>query len=183
MIVTIGGPPGSGKTTTAELYAKTRGCVLVSGGRIFREMAAERNLDVTAFGAYAEEHHEVDRQLDAKVLGAVRSAGREGRDVTVDGRIQAYLLAREGLRAFAVLITAPIDVRIRRVAQREGTAPERAKEDVLKREASERVRYADVYGINLDDTTLFDLAIDSSEVSPEAIVERIRKGVEAWAGP
>ncbi len=39
MIIAIGGPPGSGKSTAAALYAETHGCTLVSAGQVFREGA------------------------------------------------------------------------------------------------------------------------------------------------
>ena len=182
MIVAVGGPPGSGKTTAADLYARTFGGVFVSGGRMFREMAAEHGLDLVAFGAYAEKHHEMDRQLDGMILSAVRNAALGGRDVVVDGRIQAHLLARAGIPAFAVLITAPLDVRAKRVADREGKSEKAALDEILARERSERARYWAIYDIDLEDVGVFDLEIDSSKLRPEAIVKRIREAAIAWGG-
>ncbi len=181
MIVAVGGPPGSGKTTAAELYARTYGALFLSGGHLFREMAAERGMDLVPFGAYAEAHHEVDRQLDAMLLNAVRKAVLDGKDVVVDGRIQAQLLAREKVPAFAVLITAPVGVRAKRVADRERKPEPAALGEILQRERSERARYLAIYGIDLEDVSVFDLTLDSSELRPEAIVKRMREGVAAWA--
>lgn len=181
MIVAIGGPPGSGKTTAAELYAKTYGTRFVSGGRLFREMAAERGMDLVAFGAYAERHHEVDRRLDEIVLAAVRRGLLEGRDVVVDGRIQAHLLAQANVPAYAVLVTAPLDVRAKRVGDREGKSEKHALDEILARERSERDRYRAIYRIDLEDVRVYQLEIDSSELRPEAIVKRIHEGATAWA--
>ena len=181
MIIAIGGPPGSGKTTAAELYARTHGAVFISGGRMFREMAAERGMDLVAFGEYAEAHHEVDRQLDYMILAAVRNATAEGRDVVVDGRIQAHLLARANARAFAVLVTAPIDVRAKRVADRERKSEKAALAEILARERSERERYRAIYGIDLEEVSVFDIEVDSKDLRPEAIVKRIHEGAVAWA--
>lgn len=68
MIVALGGPPGSGKTTAAEGYAQTHGATLVSAGAIFREHARDRNMSLKAYGAYAEAHLEVDKELDDAVI-------------------------------------------------------------------------------------------------------------------
>ncbi|HEV8595367.1 MAG TPA: cytidylate kinase family protein [Thermoplasmata archaeon] len=183
MIVAIGGPPGSGKTTAAELYARTYGPVLISGGKIFREMAAERGMDLVAFSTYAEKHHDVDRRLDEMILTAVKKNALEGRDVVVDGRIQAHLLARESVRAFSVLVTAPLDIRAKRVADREGKSERHALEEILARERSERERYREIYEIDLEDVSVYDLELDSTELRPEAIVRRIHEGAVAWAKP
>jgi len=182
MIVAIGGPPGGGKTTAADLYARTYKAVFISGGGMFREMAAERGMDLVRFSKYAEAHYEVDRQLDEMILAAVRKGVREGKDVVVDGRIQAHLLARGDVRAFAVLVTAPLDVRAKRVAERERKSEKAALDEILARERSERTRYRAIYGIDLDDVGVFDLEVDSKELRPEAIVKRIREGAVAWTG-
>ena len=181
MIVAIGGPPGSGKTTAAQLYAKAYRAKFLSGGRMFREMAAEHGMDLVAFSAYAEKHHEVDRQLDEMLLTAVRTAVLDGTDVVVDGRIQAHLLARANVKAYAVLVTAPLDVRAKRVADRERKSEKQALDEILRREGSERERYRAIYGIDLEDVSVFHLEIDSANLVPEAIVKRIREGATAWA--
>ena len=181
MIVAVGGPPGSGKTTAADLYARTYGAEFISGGRLFREMAAERGMDLVAFGAYAEQHHDVDRQLDGMILAAVRKASSTGRDVVVDGRIQAHLLARAHIEAYGVLVTAPVEVRAKRVADREGKSEKAALEEIVTRERSERARYRAIYGIDLDDMGVFALHIDSAQLRPEAIVKRMHEGATAWA--
>lgn len=182
MIITIGGPPGGGKTTSATRYSETYRFSLISAGALFREMAAERRLDLVAFGAHAEKHHDVDRDLDEMVLAAVRTAVLEGRDAVVDGRIQAHLLTRAKVPAFRVLLTAPIDVRAKRIADRERKSERQALREVISRERSERERYGAIYGIDLDDVRVYDLEIDSSELRPEAIVRKIHEGAKAWSG-
>ncbi len=42
MLLTVSGPPGSGKSTTAGLLAEAFDLDHVSGGDIFRELADER---------------------------------------------------------------------------------------------------------------------------------------------
>lgn len=181
MIVAIGGPPGGGKTTAATLFAKSYGFALISAGALFREMAAERGMDLVGFGAYAEKHHDVDRELDEIVLDAVRRAVFSRSDTVIDGRIQAHLLTRAKVRVFRVLLTAAIDVRAKRIADREGKSEKQALEEILVRERSERERYRAIYGIDLADVSVYDLEIDSSEFRPEAIVRKIHEGAMAWA--
>src|SRR5205809_353692 len=133
MILVIGGPPGSGKTTVAERWAAARGAVLVSAGTRFRAMAKERGLSLEAFGRAAEHDPSIDRALDAAVLSEIRTHVAQGRDVVVDGRIQAYLLAKEQILCLKVLIDAPLAVRAKRIAGREGTTVEEAKREILAR--------------------------------------------------
>ncbi|TLZ82168.1 MAG: cytidylate kinase [Methanobacteriota archaeon] len=173
MILVIGGPPGSGKTTVAERWAAARGSVLVSAGMRFRAMAKERGLSLEAFGRAAEGDPSIDRALDAAVLSEIRTHVAEGRDVVVDGRIQAYLLVKEQIPCLKVLIDAPLAVRAKRIAGREGTTVEEAKREILSRERSERIRYKSIYGIDVGDTRIFDLVIDSRARTPDEVIAKI----------
>src|SRR5439155_1370793 len=89
-----------------------------------------------------------------------------------DGR-PASLLGTEKTPCLKVLIDAPLAVRAKRIASREATTVEDAKREILARERSERIRYKSIYGIDVGDTRIFDLVIDSRDRTPDEIVAMI----------
>lgn len=177
MILVIGGPPGSGKTTVAERWAATHRYVLVSAGTRFRAMAKARGMTLEEFGKAAEKDPSIDRALDRAILEEIRERHASGANVVVDGRIQAYLLAKANVPAVKVLIDAPLEVRADRIARREKKSVAEAKQEILARESSERIRYKRIYGIDLQDTRIFNLVIDSATMTPDEIVARIASRV------
>lgn len=170
MIIAIGGPPGSGKTTVAERFANAHGYVLVSAGMMFRQMAQANGADLAEFSREAERDHQIDRELDRRVLEEIMRQDAFGSDVIVDGRIQGHLLAQRKIPCLKAWIDAPFEIRAGRIAGREGKPVEIARKEIANREASERARYKAIYGIDLSDTTVFDLVIDSSDKTPDEIV-------------
>ena len=173
MILVIGGPPGSGKTTVAERWAATRGYALLSAGTKFRAMAKDRGMTLEAFSRAAEKDPSIDRALDQAILEEIRSRQAAGGSIVVDGRIQAHLLARERIPCFKVLIDAPLELRARRIAGREKKSVAEAKREIVAREESERIRYKAIYGIDLRDTSVFDVVIDSGDKTPDEVVAMI----------
>lgn len=173
MILVIGGPPGSGKTTVSERWAATHGYILISAGTKFRAMAKERGMTLEAFGKAAEKDPSIDRALDRAILDEIRERQAAGLNVVVDGRIQAHLLSKERIPCLKVLIDAPLEVRARRIARREGKEVAEAKREIVARERSEQIRYKQIYGIDLQDISVFDFVIDSGEKSPDHIVATI----------
>jgi len=170
MIVVSGGPPGSGKTTAAERFAKARGFVLVSAGALFRKMASDRGLDLEALGRKAEEDPSIDRELDERVLAEILRRDSLGEDVVVDGRIQAHLLSQRRVPCLKMWIDAAPEVRAERIAGREGKDLGVVRRELAERERSERARYKGIYGIDLADLRAYDLVIDSSDRTPDEIV-------------
>jgi CMP/dCMP kinase len=165
-VITLGGPPGSGKSTAGRRVAEALGLEFRSAGAEFRAEAARRGLDVEAFGAYAERHPEVDRELDR----AMQALARPG--VLLDGRIQGILCRRAGTPVADILVTAELRERVRRVAQRDGQDEREAAERVRRREASERARYREYYGIDLD-AERPDLVVDSTHLPPDGVARAI----------
>jgi CMP/dCMP kinase len=161
MIITIGGSIGSGKTTLADEISRAFNMQHVSVGKIMREMAKEKGMDILEFSKYAEDNPSIDKEIDRKQ----KSMCHDGNSV-VDGRLSAYMLDAN-LRLW---LDAPLVVRAQRVAKREKTTETRAKKDIIKREESEKKRYKDIYKIDLDDRAIYDLIINTKRFTVEEIV-------------
>ena len=171
-VVTLGGPPGSGKSTAGRRAAEALGLEFRSAGELFRAEAARRGMDLESFGRFAEAHPEVDASLDR----AMQELAVPGR--LVEGRVQGPLCRRAGRPVITIVVTAPEEVRVARVAGRDGHPPEETRRRLRDREASEKARYLRFYGIDLD-RELADLTVDSSRLDAEGVAEAIVAFVRA----
>lgn len=177
MIIVVGGTPGSGKSTVVGMLSESHGIAVVSSGSMFRDEAVRRGMTLEEFGAFAQKHHDVDRELDEKVTKEVLERGQK-ESLIVDSRLQAYLLQREGADFFGVHIDAPIEVRARRVAGREAKDVGQALREIRERERSEKARYLEIYKIDVTDLSVYDLKLDSREKSAQEIAEYIWSKVQ-----
>jgi cytidylate kinase len=168
LLITVSGPPGSGTTTTAQHVAARLEVELVPGGEVFRAMAAERQLTLPEFGRYASLHPEVDAELDRRL--AVRA--RAG-NVLIESRLAGWIARNEDLTAVTVFIDCASDERARRVARREGITVEQALADNTERQQVERSRYIALYGIDIEDLSIYDLVLDSGVLAPGELADRV----------
>lgn len=152
MIITVGGSAASGKTTLARNLAARLGFKHISAGGLMREMAAERGKTLLDFSRYAESHPGVDREIDRRQKRLAKG------DCVVDGRLSAHFL-KAGL---SIWLTAPLDVRARRIWRRDGfrTLGDAALH-IKRREESERRRYKRIYRIDHPDLGIYDLILDT----------------------
>jgi len=167
-VVSISGLPGSGTTTAAHLLIGETGLEYVNTGKIFREMAQENGMSLNDFGKYAAQNPEVDQELDRRQMARAAQGG-----IVLEGRLAGHMVTREGLDALTVWLDAPIEVRVARVAGREEVSLAEAMRLSREREDDERDRYLDIYGLDLYDTSFYDLVIDSGTLSPTEILEAI----------
>ena len=173
MLITVSGPPGSGTTTAAQRVADRLALELVPGGEVFRAMAAERTMSLPEFGRYVAEHPEVDVELDSRLARRAREGG-----AVIESRLAGWIARNEGLAAVVVWMDCDPRIRAERVAGREGVSVEQALADNEERQRVERGRYLALYGVDLADLSIYDLALDSGELRAPALAERIVDAAE-----
>lgn len=169
-VITISGKPGSGKTTVAKLLEKKLNIKYIYSGMIFRELAKEHGMSLEDFGKYCEEHSNVDFELDNRQVQLMKKG-----DVIIDGRLAGWLANKNKIPAFKIAIIADLDIRAKRIVNRENGDIEEKKKEIIKREKSESARYNKYYGADMKDYSIYDLVIDSNDKSPEEIVDIIIK--------
>lgn len=174
MLLTISGPPGSGKSTVAAAVAESFGLEHVSGGDIFRSLAAERGYSLAEFNALAEEDESIDRDLDRRL----RETARDRDDVVLESRLSGWMAGEYA--DLRVWLDAPLDVRAARIASREETAVAAAREETREREASETSRYRAYYGIDFEELSIYDCAVNTARWDVEGVIAIIRTCVESY---
>ncbi|SDM47165.1 cytidylate kinase [Halogranum gelatinilyticum] len=174
MLLTVSGPPGSGKSTTAAALAEAFGLEHISGGDIFRELAAERDMTPVEFNELAEEDDQIDRDLDRRLY----EIAQERDDVLLESRLAGWLAADQA--DIRIWLDAPLNIRAERIADREDKPVDVAREETDRREASEAKRYREYYNIDIDDRSIYDIVYNTARWSPEGVLGMLTTAVDSY---
>lgn len=166
--LTVGGLIGTGTTTACRTLEQESQLRYVYAGQIFRDLATKNRMSLEQFGAYAEQHPKIDRDLDDQQVQILR-----GPPVILEGRLSGYLAMRERLPAFKCWFTCDPYVRARRYVEREGGEVEPSMAKMRRREDSERRRYLEFYGFDINDLSLYDLVLDTTNLSRREVVDAV----------
>jgi len=153
VVIAISGLHGAGKTTAARAIVKRFGLSYLSAGAVFRRMAEERGMTLDEFSRHVERHPEIDRQIDERTMDAARVG-----DVVIDARLAGWMAKDADVR---VLLTAPLELRVKRIARRERRSYEEVLAETERRERSEARRFKRFYGIDVNDHSVFDLVLNT----------------------
>ncbi len=171
MIITISGTPGSGKSTIAKMLAKKLGLRHYSAGDFMRQMAVERGITLDELTRIALSDRSIDDEIDKRT---VELAKKEDNFV-IDSRLGWKFIPD----AVKILLTIKPEVAAKRVFaqkrpdEKENITLEKTKENMQNRLDSEIERYRKLYGVDYTDAKNHDFAVDTSDLTPEQIIESI----------
>jgi predicted cytidylate kinase len=169
--VSISGRPGSGKSVVAARVAGRLGIRHVSAGDFMREMAAERGVSILELSRSAARHDAIDREIDARSMRLAETGG----DFVMDARLGWHFVPR----SVKVFLEVRPEVAARRIfdavrgSERENVDIAATRKAMEERTASERDRYLAYYGIDYTDHDNYDLVIDTSDLTPDEVVDLI----------
>ena len=122
-------------------------------------------MSVLEFSKFAENNTDIDKEIDRRQAELAYEAG----DIVVEGRLSAYFIEAD----LKIWLTAPLDVRAKRVHDRENKSIEQAVHEIKIREESEASRYKEIHNIDLYDYNIYDVVINSDSFNPESISQII----------
>jgi len=174
MLITVSGPAGSGKSTLAASLADALNYDHVSGGDIFRSLAEEREMTPLELNRAAEEDDQIDRDLDRRL----RDIAAKRDDVVLESRLAGWMAGEHA--DIKLWLTAPLDVRADRIAQRENKPFEQARTETEERSQSETQRYAEYYDIDFNDLSIYDLTVNTARWDPQGTLSIVLHAVDSF---
>jgi cytidylate kinase len=173
VVIVVSGPPGSGKTTQARRIAEYYSLRYYSAGMIFREIARERGLSLEELSIVAARDPSIDLEIDRRSFEEALKG-----DVVLDGHLTAWIV--HDIADIRIYVTAPLSIRIKRIAERDNIDFYRAMRETIIREHTQRLRFMKYYGIDTDDLSIFDLIIDTRRLNVDETFHIIREFIEKF---
>ncbi len=179
-LITIGGLPGSGKSSTAKGVAHMLGYQHFSSGDFWRETAVHLGFTMAELSKKAETDPSIDKMID----DAVRKAG-ERTKIVIDSRL-AFHWIPDAFKVFLRIDPHTASQRIFEQMQKVGRVNETAEsvehayEATLARMQSENMRYKQLYGVSYVDESQYDLVVDTTQHPLVEVVQIITKAYQEW---
>lgn len=171
MIISIAGDLGSGKSTTRKLLASTLNYDHIGAGDMFREMGAKRGLSIHEMNELVIKNPDMDRKMDENIA----KIAREKKNMIVDGHVLWHFLP-ESLKVFLEVNIDEATKRLfeeKRTSEKENKSIEDTKQGLIKRAKHEEKRYSSVYNLEYRNLDNFDIVINTTNLSPEEVVNKI----------
>ncbi len=185
MIITISGNHGSGKSTVAKILASQLSYERIYAGGIFRSMSKDikhnpKNLPFEEWYASLAENPKLDLEVDQMIA----EAAREKDNLILEGKV-AFMASSHGKKKLDIFIAVDKKEGARRIfEQKIKNSSERGEEkiyyhidqaikEIEERLKVEKERYISLYGIDITDMNNYQFFIDSTNLTPEQVFERI----------
>lgn len=177
-LISITGKLGSGKSTvTKELCALWK-CNKYSTGDAQRQLAQQRGITTLELNLISEKDPTIDKEID----GMFGKIALSDEDLIVDSRMAWFFLPQ----SLKIKLTVQGFEAARRVLHDlERTSENRSTieetyQNLKSRRESERRRFIQTYGVDIEDERNFDLVIDTTDANPTAVIDLIDRQAERY---
>tara|TARA_B110000263_G_scaffold244270_1_gene252060 strand:+ start:862 stop:1476 length:615 start_codon:yes stop_codon:yes gene_type:complete len=174
MLLTVSGPPGSGKSTVAKAISIEFDIEYISGGVIFRGIADERGISVGELNKIAESDDLIDRELDQNIEKIAQTLD----DAVIESRLAGWMAGENA--DIRIWLDAPIEIRSERIVRREGGSVEKILRETAEREMSEKKRYKEYYDIDFEDLSIYDCVVDTGDMDAETVVRIVTEFINKF---
>lgn len=178
-IISLGGELASGKGTVSKILMARLNFGVYRNGDYFRKLAKDMEMDITSFNIYVKEHPEIDKQIEYSAT----EYAKEHDNFIIDARLGWYAVPE----SFKVYLKVDIEVAAKRAFEdeaRKGTenfnSIEEQKADLKKRYELENERYFNLYGVHKEDESNYDLIVDTTNLTPEEVADKIENEYKNW---
>ena len=174
MKITITGGLYSGKSCVAKVISEAIDYTYFSVGDLQRKLAVEKGMSIMEYNDYMF-HNNLDHEVDNKTM----EIGREEENFIFDARLAWYFIPD----SFKIYLKVEIDIAVdRAMKSKRGksenyTSKQEAKDRITERRRLEVTRFNDIYNVNIDQDSNYDLVIDTSYLTVEEVIEIILEKV------
>lgn len=172
-VIIFGGLHGVGKSTYARIISEKFKLEYVSTGTMFRKLASEKGLSLTELSQLASKDPSIDKIIDEMSKEKIL----EG-NVVFDSLLAPFLA--KDVESFKIYLFAPIEVRISRIANRDSKSNEQSWNETIFREKLEIKRFKEYYGFDLNDTSFYNLMLDTSLFDIEGNIKILESAVGVY---
>ncbi|MBE6446035.1 MAG: hypothetical protein E7021_01320 [Alphaproteobacteria bacterium] len=169
-LITVSGQLGSGKSTVVNLLAQKLGWATYSTGQAQRQIAEKMGISTLELNRLAVSDKTIDEQIDA----VFKNPPWGNSPCVVDSRLAFHFLPE----SFKVCLKVSPDEAAKRVfnanrSNEKYTTQEQALLYLNQRRKLEQEHFLKNYQLDIEQDDLFDLIIDTSNLSPDQICQKI----------
>lgn len=150
----------------------------MSTGQIQRKLAAVMGLDTLEMNRLAD----IDPSIDEKIDGELMALNQSVEGYVIDSRLAWHFVPS----SFKVYLKTELNESVRRIMADSGRRSEgytttlEAAEKIMARKASENARFLEKYGADCTNEDNFDIIVDTTDRTPDEVVEIIMKATQKW---
>jgi cytidylate kinase len=177
LIITISGDLGGGKSVLANALVDYWGAEAYSTGKIQRAMADERGISTLELNKLAETDKSIDDEIDSNF----KKLSQSEQNLVIDSRMAWHFIPESFKIKLEVnpVLAAERIIAANRTEEKYGDF-DATLQGLKDRKASERERFQKYYGVDIEDQDNYDLVIETTDVTPQAIQIVANDAIKDW---